>query len=155
SRVRQFIEKPSPRTAHVCLQRGWLWNTFAFVVKASLLVDVGSRLLPELHERLSTVCAFEGTSMSRDALRRAYTFFPKVSFSRAVLEFCPPGLMVSRLPMLSWSDWGTPERVVKSLRKAGLLPRWFCESDLMGDSFHGTPSRIRDTQAAGSGRMGS
>jgi hypothetical protein len=63
-----------------------------------------------------------------------------MSFSRAVLEFCPSGLVVSRLPMVSWSDWGTPERVVKSLRKAGLLPRWFGESDLVGQSGHSAAS---------------
>jgi mannose-1-phosphate guanylyltransferase len=132
SRVRHFLEKPSRLTAHACLQKGWLWNTFVFVAKASLLVDIGSRFLPELHEPLSQIRPFENTQASADELRRAYAFAPKVSFSRAVLEFCPPGLVVSRLPTLSWSDWGTPERVVKSLRKAGLLPRWFGEADLVG-----------------------
>ena len=140
SRVRQFLEKPSPLTAHACLQKGWLWNTFVFVAKASLLVDVGSRFLPEVHEPLLHIRPFENTAAAADALRRAYRSFPKMSFSRAVLEFCPSGLVVSRPPMVSWSDWGTPERVVKSLRKAGLLPRWFGESDLVGQSGHSAAS---------------
>jgi len=134
SRVRQFLEKPSPLTAHACLQKGWLWSTFAFVAKASLLVDIGAGFLPEIHTPLSQLRPFENTRASVDALRRAYAFFPKMSFSRAVFEFCPPGLVVSRLPTLEWSDWGTPERVVRSLRKAGLLPRWFGESDLVGST---------------------
>jgi mannose-1-phosphate guanylyltransferase len=108
SRVRQFLEKPSPLTAHACLQKGWLWNTLMFVVKASLLVDIGSKFLPELHEPLSQIGPFENTQSSAEALKRAYAFFPKMSFSRAVLEFCPPGLVVSRLPTLSWSDWALP-----------------------------------------------
>jgi len=133
SRVRQFLEKPSPLTAHACLQKGWLWNTFVLVAKASLLIDIGSRFLPEVHEPLSQI-PFDDGPAAADALREAYRFFPKASFSRCVLQFCPAGLVVSRLPMVSWSDWGTPERVVKSLRKAGVLPRWFGESDLVGQS---------------------
>jgi mannose-1-phosphate guanylyltransferase len=134
SRVRQFLEKPSPLTAHACLQKGWLWNTFVLVAKASLLVHIGSRFLPEVHESLSRIRPLDDAPAAADALREAYRLFPKASFSRAVLEFCPAGLVVSRLPMVSWSDWGTPERVVKSLRKAGLLPRWFGESDIVGQS---------------------
>src|SRR5262245_29143185 len=134
SRVRQFLEKPSPVTAHACLQKGWLWNTFVVVAKASLLIDIGSRFLPEVHEPLSQIRPLDDAATAADALQKAYRFFPKMSFSRAVLEFCPDGLVVSRLPKVSWSDWGTPERVVKSLRKAGLLPRWFDESNLVGQS---------------------
>lgn len=130
SRVRQFWEKPSSLAARACLEKGWLWNTFVFVARASLLLEVGARFLPQLHERLSLICPFKDTDLEPWALQQAYALSQKMSFSRSVLELCPPCLVVSRLPALTWSDWGTPERVVKSLRKAGLLPGWFSESDL-------------------------
>jgi hypothetical protein len=33
-------------------------------------------------------------------------------------------LAVSQLPPVSWSDWGTPERVIASLRNEGIAPNW-------------------------------
>jgi hypothetical protein len=57
------------------------------------------------------------------ALRQAYALAPAASFSRAVLGPCPSNLAVSRLPTgVNWSDLGTPDRVVQSLRAAGLRP---------------------------------
>jgi len=54
---------------------------------------------------------------------------PKANFYRAILEQCPPFLAVSRLSLLTWSDWGTPERVVRSLREAGLSTPWLEDVD--------------------------
>jgi mannose-1-phosphate guanylyltransferase len=134
SRVRQFLEKPLPREAQLCLEKGWLWNTFVLVVKASRLLQIEADLLPEMHEALLEISRCDQDEIDPGALERAYVRLRKASFSRAILEPCPAGLVVSRLPAaVTWSDWGTPERVVKSLKKAGLLPRWFGESDLMGD----------------------
>jgi mannose-1-phosphate guanylyltransferase len=132
-RVRQFWEKPSPLAARACMEKGWLWNTFVLVAKASLLLEAGARFLPQLHERLSLICPFKETELEAWALQQAYELSQKMSFSRAVLELCPPSLVVSRLPALTWSDWGTPDRVLKSLRRARLLPHWFSESDLIGE----------------------
>ncbi len=132
-RARQFWEKPSPLAARACLEKGWLWNTFVFVARTSLLLEVGARFLPQLHERLSLIRPFKDTEDERWALQQAYALSQKMSFSRGVLELCPPGLVVSGLPpALTWSDWGTPERVLKSLRGARLLPHWLSESDLLG-----------------------
>jgi mannose-1-phosphate guanylyltransferase len=132
STIQQFREKPSPAVARACLDKGWLWNTFVVVAKASLFLELGAQFLPQLHERLSLICPFKDTELEPWAFQQAYRLCEKMSFSRAVLERCPPCLVVSRFPALTWSDWGTPERVVKSLRKAGLLPSWFGESDLLG-----------------------
>jgi mannose-1-phosphate guanylyltransferase len=125
NRVVRFWEKPSRLTAGACLEKGWLWNTFVFVARASVLMDVSSHLLPRLHERLSFVRSFAGTDLEARAVSEAYALVDKASFSRSVLESCPSSLVVSRMPRMLWSDWGTPERVVRSLRAAGLLPAWF------------------------------
>jgi hypothetical protein len=41
-----------------------------------------------------------------------------------VLASSPGRLAVSQLPPVSWSDWGTPERVIATLRREGIAPRW-------------------------------
>lgn len=123
-RVRRFHEKPSLETAQACLAGGWLWNTFAFVAKLATLLEAGRQLLPRLSDRLARIAPFAGTEDEPWAIQQAYALAPKANFSRAVLEPCPSFLAVSRLPALTWSDWGTPERVLKSLRGAGIFPPW-------------------------------
>lgn len=127
-RVRRFWEKPSEGTARACFARRCLWSTFVLVAKAATLLDVGHRFLPELSDRLARIKPFVGTDDERWAVGQAYALAPTASFSRAVLAACPPSLAVSRLPALTWSDWGTPDRVLRSLREAGISPSWLREA---------------------------
>lgn len=128
-RVRRFHEKPSAETATACLASGWLWNTLVFVAKVATLLEAGRRLLPQLSDRLARIAPFAGTEDEPWAIQQAYALAPRANFSRAVLEPCPPFLAVSRLPALTWSDWGTPERVLKSLQRAGISPPWLAAMD--------------------------
>ncbi len=126
----RFWEKPSADTARHCLASGCLWNTLVFVTKASTLIEVGRQYLPRLHDRLTRIAPFAGTEDEPWAIQQAYHLAPKANFSQLILQRCPPGLMVSKLPAFTWYDWGTPERVFKSLTKAGILPAWFTGLDL-------------------------
>ena len=130
-RVRRFWKKPSIETARECLLSGCLWNTLVVVAKASALVETSRRLLPDLHDRLSRIAPFADTEDEPWAVHQAYQFAPRLSFSRSILEACPPGLTVSTLPTCTWSDLGTPARVVKSLKQARVLPGWLTELDLL------------------------
>lgn len=123
-RVRRFWEKPSAETAQACLAAGCLWNTLVLVARASTLLAAEEAALPALHRRLARLRAFLGTEHEAWALEQAYALAPRANFSRSVLEPCPSSLAVSRLPDLTWSDWGTPERVCRSLEGAGLAPGW-------------------------------
>ena len=123
-RVRRFWEKPSKETARACLARGYLWNTFVLIAKAARLIEAGKLFLPDLTDRLSRIKPFAGGDEERWAIGQAYALAPTANFSRAILEPCPPFLAVSPLPALTWSDWGTPDRVLKSLRTAGISPAW-------------------------------
>lgn len=129
SRVRGFREKPSEKAARACLLGGWLWNTFVFAAKVATLLDVGRQVLPALSDRLARIRPFLGTDEESWAVHQAYALAPTANFSRAVLERCPPFLAVSALPALTWSDWGTPERVIQSLQRAGISPPWLGEID--------------------------
>ncbi|MBI3107205.1 MAG: hypothetical protein HYY95_16840 [Candidatus Rokubacteria bacterium] len=124
SRVRRFWEKPSHAEARRCQDKGWLWSTFVLVAKASRLLEVADQIVPRLNGRLSLLVPFRETALEAPALQQAYALTRKESFARSVLEACPPGLMLSRLPPVAWSDWGTSGRVIKSLQAARLLPRW-------------------------------
>ena len=125
--VDRFWEKPSPDVARACLQRGCLWNTFVMVARVSALVEAGRRTLPTLHERLTRVGRFLGTDAEEAAVDRAYALAPTANFSKTVLVSNVRQLGVSGLPAMSWSDWGTPDRVIATLRREGLTPPWLQE----------------------------
>ena len=137
-RAKRFWEKPSPAQAVECLRRGCLWNTFVLVATARALVDLGRRYLPLLHARLAPLSAFFDTEHERWAIRQAYAPAPAANFSRAVLERCPPELMVAQMPALTWSDLGTPRRVLRLARRLALPTPWLAR---MGGVARRRPSR--------------
>lgn len=124
SRVRRFWEKPTLDIARTALAVGCLWNTFVVVARTATLLAEGQRALPELSDRLSRIAPFAGTEREAWAVREAYALAPTANFSRAILQTSPARLAVSRLPGLTWSDWGTPGRVLQSLERAGVSPPW-------------------------------
>jgi mannose-1-phosphate guanylyltransferase len=123
-RVARFLEKPGPEEAEACLRRGGLWNTFVLASSAAGLVEAGRQATPDLHERLAGIRAYWGTPGESSALDRAYQLAPSLDFCRDVLSGRPSALAVGSLPKWSWSDWGTPDRVVRTLRRKGLAPGW-------------------------------
>jgi len=138
-RVRRFWEKPTLETARVCLASGGLWNTFVAVAKASTLIDLGRQWLPALHRQVARLAQFADTANASREMQETYTAMQSVNFSKAVLDHCPPSLVVSRLPALTWCDWGTPERVLESLRRQGVLPPWAAAVE--GRSVNAAPDR--------------
>ena len=124
-RVQSFREKPGAEVARELFAGGHLVNTFILVATASLLAETGRRLLPVLSEWFQRVAPFANTEDEGLAIAEAYARAPTVDFSRGILEACPPCLAAVRLPAgVTWSDWETPSRVIRSLRNAGLVPRW-------------------------------
>lgn len=122
--VHRFWEKPSPEAARACMERGGLWNTFVMVAKVSAIVEAGRSALQRLHERLARIRPFAATETEASAVERAYVIAPTANFSQSVLAPSPARLGVSTLPPMTWSDWGTPERVLQTLRREGILPGW-------------------------------
>jgi len=128
--VFRFAEKPTRDEAQVWLAAGGLWNTLVLVARAATLLDAGWQVLPELTERLARIEPFADTDDEPWALKQAYALAPGANFSRAVLESGLPGLAVSQLPAsVGWSDWGTPGRIVRSLRGAAVVPPWLPEAE--------------------------
>jgi mannose-1-phosphate guanylyltransferase len=125
--VRRFVEKPSASEARACLANGSLWNTFVMLGRARTLVEAMRRALPELVARLARIRPFVGTPAETRAIEQAYRLSGTANFSQTVLVPSPARLAVSPLPALAWSDWGTPERVIQTLRREGLAPAWLRE----------------------------
>jgi mannose-1-phosphate guanylyltransferase len=109
-----FEEKPNESTAKRLLDRGALWNTFVLIASAEHLWQLGRDHLPTQSEALD-LCARVHSVQERDLVEEIYEHMPAGDFSRDVLEKAS-GLEVVSLPECGWSDWGTPERVLASLR---------------------------------------
>ena len=123
---------PRPRPRGVAWDRGDLWNTFVMVGAVATLLRLGWEALPVLSERLAAIEPIDGTSDEPAAVAHAYAGVPKADFCREVFQPYPSALSVSRLPRrIRWSDWGTPERVIASLRAASLAPAWLRDLDRM------------------------
>jgi mannose-1-phosphate guanylyltransferase len=125
-RVRRFIEKPSYAAACESYARGHLWNTFVFVAKLGTLIRCGNEFAPLLGRQLDRVSRYKPGPDQQWALQQAYESMPHLNFSRLVLEHCR-SLAVSEMPGITWSDWGTPRRVVRSLERAGMSPEWMAD----------------------------
>lgn len=122
--VREFWEKPTENRVQLALASGCLWNTAVVVTRASALVALGARALPEMSARLDRVSAFADSEEEPAALHQAYALMTRASFSRAVLERHPESLAVSSLPRVTWCDLGSPSRVVAVLARMRVRPGW-------------------------------
>ncbi|HBH00897.1 MAG TPA: hypothetical protein DDZ42_03080 [Candidatus Rokubacteria bacterium] len=121
-RVRRFVEKPPADVARACLARGALWNTFVFVARAETLLDAGRQFAWRLHEALGRVPLAIGGEALRRALTRAYAAVPRTDFSTAILEECVPILAVLEMAGVTWSDLGSPRRLLRVLQQTADLP---------------------------------
>jgi hypothetical protein len=111
--------------ARAFLNAGDFWNTFILVSPVATLATIGAAAVPRLNALLDRLAACHETPEERWAIRQAFALASRTSFSRDVLERVPFALAVSPLPSsVFWTDLGTRERVVASLHRAGLRPRW-------------------------------
>ena len=92
------------------------------VAKVATLVDAGYQHAPAMSDRLGHIEPFEGSEEETWAMQQAYALMPTANFSRAVLEPCPPYLAVSSLPRITWSDLGTPRRVLAVIQRLRVRP---------------------------------
>jgi mannose-1-phosphate guanylyltransferase len=105
--VRRFVEKPDREVAEDLFQRGALWNSFVLVGRLRDLWGLATAHLP------NDTAAFED-AVDSIAIEGLYQCDRSVDFSRGILEKAL-NLQVTRVDGSGWADWGTPERVIKSL----------------------------------------
>jgi mannose-1-phosphate guanylyltransferase len=109
--VNHFCEKPPTALAERLLRQGALWNTFIMTGAARHFWALGRQHIPAA---VSLFDSYRDVS-DRRILEQIYRYMPVFDFSRDVLQKAS-GLRVVPLEECGWSDWGTPERVLDSLR---------------------------------------
>ncbi len=120
--VGAFREKPDRAEARGLLARGALWNTLILTARLETYWDLGRRFLRGAMPLLEDLTRAAGTFREEAALARVYRRAAPSNFCTDVLERAPEALGVFRLDGLSWSDWGRPEWIVRSLDRLGKEP---------------------------------
>jgi mannose-1-phosphate guanylyltransferase len=113
--VSGFREKPLQKVAERLFRQGALWNTFIMAGAAAQFFRLMEAHLPELTSRFKHYRRSIGTAWESRVLARTYSRLTPADFSRDVLEKAE-GLGTIPLAPCGWSDWGTPDRVLDSLR---------------------------------------
>ncbi|HSB70038.1 MAG TPA: sugar phosphate nucleotidyltransferase [Candidatus Methylomirabilis sp.] len=125
--VRQFWEKPDRRTAEHLLASGCLWNTLVLVGRLEAYLRLADSCIPDVLSPLRAVACQLRTVAGPTSLRDVYRHLRSSDFSRDVLSRCPGRLLVQAVRGLYWSDWGDPDRIVRTLRRFERSPAWFPE----------------------------
>lgn len=113
-RVERFVEKPPEALAQRLFEAGGLWNTFVSTGTASAYWTLASRHLPDLAAHLESNARIGDLTVAARALEVIYSRTAPVNFSRAILERAR-SLRVVPVAASGWSDWGSPQRVLRSL----------------------------------------
>ena len=69
SRIRRFIEKPSPEVARELYDRNYLWNSFVLIANPTTLLSLIARALPELYGVFSGIRPFFGGAAENEILQ--------------------------------------------------------------------------------------
>lgn len=115
--VRRFVEKPSLTCASQLLGHGALWNTLVFTVQISTLWELFHTCAPDLCDTFNTIRLMLNNSYAPRFIVRVYETLRVRNFSAEVCEPLAARLRVLPAPQVGWSDWGTEERILASLRQ--------------------------------------
>jgi mannose-1-phosphate guanylyltransferase len=119
SRIRRFLEKPSPEVARDLYDRNYLWNSFVLIANATTLLSLIAKAVPELYETFSGVRPFFGGAAEAEILQTIYRDLPTTDFSASVLTAFPAEFSVMPVKGVSWSDLGDPKRMVAAISHSG------------------------------------
>ena len=123
-RVRRFWEKPSRALAETLFERGCLWNTLVLVAGVPALLALIRQAAPDLYGAFMTAWLGRSTLGEREAMRSLYARLPSTNFSEGVLGTKAANLAVLPVRGITWSDWGEPARVFRTLERLGIHPEW-------------------------------
>ena len=117
ARVRQFWEKPTLAMAQDLLCGGCLWNAFVAIGRASEVIDV------LCHAAANPMLRLAAGILENDFVS-AYRSTPSIDISRDILASRPERLLVIRDAASGWTDLGNPNRVLDTLAREKIAPRW-------------------------------
>lgn len=111
-RVNRFWEKPSTNFAQALCARGFLWNTFVMIGRASAFLNILKAAVPQIFHTL----AYGGHLPPGD---QAASAMAPGDFSQQVLSVSTAHLSVLPMGDVGWSDLGTPGRVRMAMAQVG------------------------------------
>lgn len=124
-KVLRFVEKPELRAAEKLVRTGSLWNTMIMAFNVTAFLERIRNVAPLLYGVFKRIEGVIGSSREAGVVNEAYRSLHPVNFSRGLLEGFPSekegGLLVLPVRGVSWSDWGSEERILKALKKAAAL----------------------------------
>jgi mannose-1-phosphate guanylyltransferase len=122
-KVEMFVEKPSTEAAKTIIRQGALWNTLVLVVRCNTLLEAIQRAAPELYSSFEPIQNAIGTPDEQRVFEQVYQKLPSLNFSTGILEVLSfkhrQALVVLPVSGVSWSDWGTSDRLSGMLRRVG------------------------------------
>lgn len=114
--VKSFREKPNVKTAEKFLKDGnFFWNSGMFIWRASTLLDMIRKLLPDLYEGLLTIGEAIGTGREAQVLAEIYGGIEPVSIDYGVMEKAPDVVMLEG--DFGWNDIGSWDALWDVLEK--------------------------------------
>jgi mannose-1-phosphate guanylyltransferase len=120
--VEAFVEKPTAAVAERIRGRGALWNTMVAASSLRRLWDLGRRHVPDIVRAFHRFTAFIGTRQEPEVLNDMYRTMPRRNFSADFLQHLGDELAVAEVNGVTWSDWGSAERIVETIRRLGKRP---------------------------------
>jgi mannose-1-phosphate guanylyltransferase len=122
--VRRFWEKPDAQTAARLFASGHLWNTLVLAGRVNAILGLAAACIPQVLEALRAVEHMLDGVPAAGVLAAAYRRISPTNLSRAILARSPESLMVVAARGVVWSDWGDPDRIVRTLRRFDRRPAW-------------------------------
>jgi mannose-1-phosphate guanylyltransferase len=119
SRIRRFLEKPSPDVARELYDRNYLWNSFVLIANPTTLLSLIAKALPELYSVFSGIQPFFGGPVENEILQTIYPQLSSVDFSAFVLAEYPTEFSVLPVNGVNWSDLGDRKRMVAAISNRG------------------------------------
>jgi mannose-1-phosphate guanylyltransferase len=120
--IERFVENPTQPVARAIRRSGALLNTMVVAGSLRRLWGLGRAHLPALIDRFELLGATLGTSQEAAMLDDIYADMPRHNFSVHVLERCVRALGVLELEGVTWSDWGTADRIAATIQNLGRRP---------------------------------
>lgn len=112
-RVSRFWEKPDAGFAEALRERGCLWNSFVMVGRVRAFLALVRECLPSLYDAFAALGPLTGSAGESEAVTALYRWLAPANFSREVLSARPEALGVISVSGVTWSDLGSPERVLR------------------------------------------
>ncbi|NKE70254.1 sugar phosphate nucleotidyltransferase [Candidatus Manganitrophus noduliformans] len=131
--VGSFHEKPAKRKARALMKLGGLWNTLIFAARAATLYRLARSAAPEMVGCFDRLINDIGGAGEGATLQRIYTEMAPANISKDLFEKIPGHLLVTPVEEVGWSDWGSPERIVRTLRRYGKALRLKGAADSRGE----------------------